>query len=155
GLRKSEPYLASECREVANGEPGKAVLFLDTDWDPFHRGPCQRCAGCVPTGAHQCRRPFLPGDPIDLSPGAHETASSFLVLPGTRPVERIQVQQPALEFRLRQNFPLDSALSANEVRAHAPVQLHRRARDGKRRVQMSPCAAPGEEDPHSSGRMYW
>src|SRR3982751_6757431 len=143
--------LGSESAEEFRRDSRKSVLLLQHEWNLMGRRVRERETRSVSTGTHHARRGLAPHLARYGAPRAERSAKRLPVLPRTRPIKRMEVEQLECKSRLRQHVALDPPSGADEKRLDARIGAPESARDGETRVEVSARAATRENHPHRAG----
>src|SRR3954463_5063560 len=100
--------LGSESAEEFRRDSRKSVLLLQHEWNPMGRRVGERETRSVSAGAHDARRRLAPYLARYCAPGAERSAKGLPILPWTRSIKRMEVEQLEGKTRLRQHVALDA-----------------------------------------------
>lgn len=137
-------YLTRVAAEEPRRQAGKAVLLLDNDRDAVRRCIRERDAGCITAGADDAPRAFVAGDPRYAAPGAKRPAQRLPVFPGSRTIERMQIEKLVGKLGCWQHASLDASLRANEQGTYRGIDALHGARDGEAGIEMPARATSGK-----------
>src|SRR5215210_4575743 len=150
-FRKPEVDLVGKSAKKFGRDSGMGVLLLHHERNVVRDRICEREPGSISARSHHTHRRLAAHFAGDATPRRHRAANRLPVLPRTRTIERVQIEQLEGKSNLGQYIPLDPPLGTDEERFHAWIGLYQRARDRQPWIEVASCATAGEDDPHRAG----
>jgi hypothetical protein len=127
------------------------VLLLEHDRNGVIRRVSKSHPGSVPAGSYDAGGRLALDLGVDAIPRRNHAAKRSPVLPRSRTIKRMEIEQLERETCLGKNLALDSSMGPDKKGLDPPVLFYHCAGDRESRVKVPAGSSTREQNPHCAG----